>query len=416
MRLGDQSGAADHCPRGWIVRQNKHVNLDPLIAVPIAVACRALGMRLRGDRAAPCPSCGSRDPRAVQIYRDGWYCHRCDTGGPDSKWLIWVAAGGRSTDPREVADLAMSVGLMTPDEAYTPRGEYTPPEAPPPSRAVRDRHPAPREEVARLIRWSSAVGEETGCDSAAWLAGRGLPVPSDPRMARALWCRGELGERLAIEEVEWPGWAVGRGRSGPWCGEGYGLLGVAYGAAGRVGGLRARWVGDADPPRGVKEISPRGHTVRGMVYADEGGRQILRGDLATPGALVIVEGLPDLIAMAEAAAAVGTSTTGCPRVGVWGMWSGSVQPEICETVPRGTVVYVATDDDVGGWTYAAQWADGLDGHDVRRLVPPAGGDWADAREASGTALPLRDLCRTAARYSASEAVSRRVELESRRNL
>lgn len=391
-------------------RQHR-VNLDLLRSTHVATVLQRMGATLRGDRADLCPLCGSRDRRAVQLYRDGGgHCHRCDDGWSDGLALLWGAAGGRSATPRDVGDLAESLGFeVGPEPAQGPTSYTPPPPPPPPSIPKRER--APRADLARLVSWSSEVGEETGCDVAAWLAGRGLPTRVDPRTARALWPLGDLEERLAVHDLAWPAWATEPGRDGgPWCAEGYGLIGCAYGAGGRLEGLRARWTGRGgrgSPPRGPKEISGGGVSVSGLVYADEGGRAILRGDLEVPGALWIVEGLPDLIAVAEAAAQLAPGPTGAPRVGVWGIWSGSLRPEVCETIPESTVVYAATDGDRGGWLYARRIADRLGGHPLRRALPEPGRDWADMREAQGSPLDLRSIARhRSGPYTREEAEER----------
>ncbi len=342
--------------------------IENVEAAGVLAVAQALGLeRVRplGRGLKPCPACGadvrgvsSRDPRGpVGLTRDlgGWECHRCHAKGG----AVQLAAAGRygetlrADDPRwrELREWCESAGLARTDEqgprkARNQRGDPARHVESGPVERFPEREPAPmRPPIDGVARLWSACGPVLDHEQVIeWLRGRALdPCAIEERdLARALPC-----------DLTLPPWASLRG---PWWANGYQLLLGMFGPSGALESVHARNLRadlSEDWPKGA---SPAGFEIRGLVFADRLGVDMLATGSVPhwwPAAesfrVFVAEGLPDFL---TAATFWGDSAETAPAV--LGIVSGSWSPEIAARIPAGTVVTVCTHRDEAGDKYAAR--------------------------------------------------------------
>jgi hypothetical protein len=349
-----------------------------LAALPLLAVAARLGLAVGADDCA-CPACGavhrsgSSGRLAVGVTVRGWHCARCKARGTDAVSLV-LAAVGHVEGPAPAAMMAAAEARWR-----DAGGAVAAREVVVPMPRAKDR-PDPVA-VARL--WAVCVPAVQSPAAMAWAKVRGLDLSAVPDgVMRAMPDPADLTDAedaaasCEASSVR-PEWARFGSQGGglPWARDGYGLLGACYGVGGELVGLRARWVGEREAPKGAKEVSASGVASGGMVYATTGGRGVLSGERRR---VWVCEGLPDLAACVEAAA-----TARARGWGMWGVWSGALSGEVCGAL-AGCEVWVATDDDEAGWDYAARVA-AVTGS-IRRVVVPGGRDWAAARKRLGRAL------------------------------
>ncbi len=164
-----------------------------------------------------------------------------------------------------------------------------------------------------------------------------------------------------------------------WGDAGYQVLLPVYDVSGIVTTARARQIDDAPIPD-AKEILPRGQRGVGLVFADESGVALLRGDTEAITEVWIVEGGPNFLTIAapawalEAGRLVGPVP---PRPGraILGIFSGSWTAEHARRIPVGVRVVIVTDPDAAGDAYARRVSATLwQHHEVVRLVLPSDHD------------------------------------------
>ena len=218
---------------------------------------------------------------------------------------------------------------------------------------VAEERPRPRPPAAEVTAlWEGCRPVTRDAEVAGWLRSRALDpaVVADRDLARAL----PTGLPL-------PSWARCAGRS--WS-DGWRLIVRAWGPSGRLESLRARWVPDAEPPKGVKSAAAAagpGSAV-GLVLADGLGRLVLEQgrvpEVGLPNGLTvcIAEGEPDFLTWGTR---FGDAAYDAPAV--FGVWSGAWSPAVAARIPAGATVVVRTHQDEAGRKYRDRIVAGLAG-------------------------------------------------------
>jgi hypothetical protein len=179
-----------------------------------------------------------------------------------------------------------------------------------------------------------------GDDVAEFLERRGINV--------AGVVERRLASSLRLEAVL-PPWA--KRRTTVWSASGHNLITPMYDEAGMLRSVRARCWGRAAE---LKTLTPAGHRVSGLVFANEAARDLLTGD-ESHDFLVVAEGEVDYLSWA-----VGRDSR--PReFPVIGIASGSWTTDLAARVPDGTRVVIRVDSDQGGDRYAEKIINSLKG-------------------------------------------------------
>lgn len=285
----------------------------------------------------PCPSCGverrhakRRDKRgAIGVRPDGagWRCHECGIGGDVVDLVALVLRGHRFREladvaRREVRDYITRRLVSVPEEPRSARPERP---LPPPT------YP-PRAELGAL--WKACADVCTVAEVEAYLRSRAL----DP----AVIARHDLA-RAVPADVTGPRWAsIG---ITPWCDSGHRLVLPLYDAHGVGRSLLARRVAGGEP----KSIAPKGYERAGLVLADHGFGEMLRGQTSGPQSIVIVEGEIDYLTWAAWGEC--DEQSGRPLL-IVGLVSGAWTPSLAGRIPDDSVIYVRTHTDETGDAYA----------------------------------------------------------------
>lgn len=308
----------------------------------------------------PCPACGSerrhpkrRDKRgAIGVRPDGrgWRCHECELGGDVVDLVALVLGGHRFRDladapRRDVRDWIKRRLVSVPEERPAPR----------PERPAPDPVYPPRDELAAL--WRACADVCTVPDVEAYLRSRAI----DP----AVVAKHDLA-RAVPDDVAGPRWAcIG---ITPWCSSGHRLVLPLYDAGGVGRSLLARRVAGGEP----KSIAPKLYERAGLVLADRGFVEMLKGKSEGPQSIVVLEGEIDYLTWAAWGECDEQHDRPLLCVGlVSGAWTASLAARI----PDDSVIYVRTHTDEQGETYAEQVIRSLEARcDLYRLQ----GDQAQA--------------------------------------
>jgi hypothetical protein len=280
---------------------------------------------------------------------------------PEAEPLLFGAACAAGLPAAEAGDHVrngLKKGAKEPwqglaeDRAQRP---LPPPQKPKPEQTKRI-DPAELEAV-----WSAAQPLSGDPEAVAWAERRGFSVE--------LLERADLF-RVWPESSKLPRWAWGK-KWGRWEESGYRLLCRQFDSRGRLAGLRARSLLEDLPEGWPKAVAPAGASVRGLVMADEGGQRLLRGELEviSPAILehedgskefrgpvvVVVEGETDLAAWVTLLPGLEDG----PEA-VLGLVSGSWSEGLAARVPEGSCLYIRTDLDSAGHSYAGRIAQKID--------------------------------------------------------
>ena len=323
----------------------------------VARVAQAFGLEVGGPERArwvkPCPACGAgtRHPKrgdkrgAVGVSKEGlgWACFECEAKGDavtlaafsvtnaipakgDKRWAdvrrACAERGWCDADPRDGRP-APAVRLVKPPPMPAP----APPKRPPAAEVS-----ALWSSSLRLDAWGPGDGEWCG-EARRYLSGRGF----------------NCGDLAALdvarilpppERYDFPAWWSSR-----WA-KTWRVVVQAFEADGTLASLHGRRV---DGGAEKKTTWPMGAEARGLLMAGPRGRAFLAGELpAPPPAVLVVEGLTDLLAY-EAWAA--TDWHGVPVLAVT---SGGASAFARVRWPAGVPLYVATDNDKTGDEYAEQ--------------------------------------------------------------
>ncbi len=222
--------------------------------------------------------------------------------------------------------------------------------------------PPPRRDISAARVWETALllGDGPALAGIVWAERRGFDPPELLRrdLVRVLSPRSVCPRTLRVGGVSW-------------LEAGYRLLLPIFDAQGELAGVRGRQIDGPEaamsplgegPLPGAKEIMPAGHRAQGLCFADEAGREMLRGQGEAPREVWIVEGGPDFL---TAVSVLGEG----PGHAVLGIFAGSWTAELAAKIPGGARVVIATDPDGPGETYARRIAATLAGRcELMRLV------------------------------------------------
>lgn len=354
--------------------------LDDIAAISISTVAAAAGVEvLRGCWLARCPACNG-EHRSVHDRRRGcarvnddrrvWHCYTCKEGGGTVDLLGRVLFGRRleAGDPawQELRAFGAARGWCSPprEPVVTP----TPRPAPPPAPVEAVSYP-PADEVAALWSACRSLNDVSAVDPAVrWLGReRGLSVRAIAGLDLA---------RVIPAAGPWPSWLpCGLADPAEW-GLTYRIVVPMFDPFGQMRSVRFRavncrfvdgaWI--ALDLGGRKVLNPRGHGYAGLVMADPLAVAVLRGSMdGWDGAVVVVEGEPDLLTWAahpSRAAANGTFA-------VMGLASGSWTPEIAAALPAGSKILLRLHHDDAGDAYAAHVIATCRGrHRISRSRPP----------------------------------------------
>lgn len=288
----------------------------------VADAASRLGLAHARRRWGPCPACRvdrMADRRPPIRIAQGWWCNACGAHGDAVDLAAWVMLGrGTAKGDPELRRVFEFLDGST----SRPTADRPPTEPPPP----------PAAELTAFLRACRPPVEDL--EVKEYLRSRGI----DPAGASAGAIPTNLGARW------WPcRW------SRTWR-----LVVPAFDARGVVRSLHARAVeADRDP----KTRWPLGCGASGLVFADQLGRRLLRGERSS-GTLIVAEGLIDYLHVS--AESGGTAA-------VIAVESGSESAIRLVRLPPDVRVYVATHADLAGDRYAQAVADALAPHPCRRV-------------------------------------------------
>jgi CHC2 zinc finger len=202
-----------------------------------------------------------------------------------------------------------------------------------PSAVRAELHPSP-EDIAGLLAVTIPAHEDD--EASAWLATR--------RLDATVVAAGACLARVVPRGAKVPPWACCNGRS--WAVSGYRVVVPMFGSSSCAPlSVRARRIVPGEP----KAVAPRGHTVRGVVMANQVACRILvehclPTDWPTghPFRVAIAEGEPDFLTLATHWA------TRPPAPAVIGVVSGSWTSDLAACIPDGSLVEIRTDPDPPG--------------------------------------------------------------------
>ena len=327
---------------------------DDIRARGVADVATILGMSKLGRRGyGPCPSCGAlkrhskhRDKRGaigVTLNGKGWSCFQCGARGDCVRLVSYaIGHGGRTrgAEGRAVIEEARRRGLV--DDVRLPIAQ-----APHSALSLEPVFPA-ADELAALMRAARSVDSPGAEPAAAWVHSRGLDPEAVAELCAVAYMAGD---------VDPPSWA-GTSRES-WRESGHRLIVPLYDARGVMRSVRAR---DVTGQARIKELTPTGYRVTGLVMADRKAYRLLKGDaydgsetmpdhVRRVGA-VIAEGTPDWLTVQLSVVA----QRGDDAPAVFGIFSGAWTTEHAAKVPTGTAVLIATDRDPQGDDYTAKIA------------------------------------------------------------
>lgn len=333
------------------------------------------------DVSFPCPACGKErrhtkgpDQRAAAKVGNegGWWCEPCGARG-DAVNLAAVCVTGRlkPASPegwREVRRECAALGLCEADprDATAPTGRKY---EPPPLELRVEQAPARAPTAEVLALWGVAErldavpswddGGRWCGDAQTFLAARGFDVSrlASLDVARILPTEGRHA---------WPGWWPASWSTS------WRLAVPLYGLGAELVGLQARAIDGAD----LKTMNPKGVSIRGGFFADDGGLEVLRGTWSG-GAVVLVEGLTDFLTAAQLAADLEPNR----RPAVLGLVAGSAQALATMKLEASCRLVVMTDNDATGEKYFEQVKKALPGlSGVRVRLLPLGDKRADLND------------------------------------
>lgn len=326
-----------------------------VLAVAQAFDVDVHGARLKSGGYFACPACGAEkrhsrthDHRgAVGVRRDdkGWRCFQCDERGDPVTLAAWLVSGKSNLDGEAgvaVLRACAERGLCTPftDNKQTaqkirPRVVPLPP---PPPRGF----PPPDKldalwSATRPVNRTNADPHVLDVAAMFYLARRGWFPP-------ALAALDIVRVTPLPDAYTWPSWW----RRG-WTLD-HRLVMRAYDAGGNVRSIHGRSITPGATP---KTRWPSGYDAAPLLFADANGVAMLRGE-SKPARIVIVEGMPDTIAMALQIA------DDAPNWAVLGITNGSA-PALGQVAwPHGVPVVLMLHDDDTGRKYIA---------DARAAIP-----------------------------------------------
>lgn len=284
----------------------------------------------------PCPRCGGKDRfRLIDRHAGAVLCNACFSrcNGDGISALMWLRG---CAFPEALHALGQHLGVAIEQPA---RGGFdrsrlppSPPRAPDAPR-VESRAGWTRDDArvtwAAAAAWARSDDAETLERTAAawaWLADRGLT---------GAWETGYLGVLHDLETGRLPEPAR------RWLSSGHVILAPLFDGAGDVQEVAARTI---QPDKQPKVLTAKGSKVRGLIYASQAGRRLLRGGLREAGAVVLGEGLTDAMALA-----------GCASVPALAARSASDKPEsYIGPWASGRTVLLAFDADEAGEAAAAK--------------------------------------------------------------
>lgn len=281
------------------------------------------------------------------------HCFACSESWDIFAIIAQVHRLDEKKDFREVMRIAAElVGLwdiVDSLEGRIERRERTAPALPPQVQPQEPTYP-PRDEVLDLIA-ACGLCDNDGAVS-GWLGGRKLDAHQVDVRA--------LAYALPLDAGRIPQWSQW------WTRTGHRLIVPLFDAAGEIRSVRA---GTTLPKEQLgdmpKRLAPKGFTSKGLVMADELGREILRGGTWPEWhrgkmQVVISEGEPDWMAWATKYPLGAPLPWAC-----FGVYSGGWTQEHGARIPAGAVVSVRTDLDDAGRRFAEQIKQTLAHCDVR---------------------------------------------------
>lgn len=383
---------------GWI---------DSVKLVALADVFEHLGIgQVRGRTCAPCPQCNAetrsgsdkRGPMNVH-HRDGrdlWHCKACESGGDGIAAVSYALAGSLFSDCHDEDKNRIRAWFADRGWCEPRQGHRVPVVRPRPPKVRRlgvehiraNLDPPPADEVRAL--WAQCqhpLYGNAGGQVMFYLQDRGYNAT---QIAAMKVCRAvplELQDRPRW----WPAsWLLPRTPEPPWFrwsdgvktetdeppATNFRLIFPAFTAAGRFASLHARRVPWYDGARACCEACgsrlpkvpkliercecgwrprrkttwPAGFNAEGLLFADRGGAELLRGKPRHTTVLV-VEGVTDLLRASLLADQAG--------VAVLGFASGGTKALGDIRWPEGVTVGIATDEDKAGEQYAEAAAQAL---------------------------------------------------------
>ncbi|MEQ8461757.1 MAG: virulence-associated E family protein [Sandaracinaceae bacterium] len=309
--------------------------------VSVAQVATALGCAVKAGRSswqiAPCPACGAErragakkrgDKRgAVGSSREnprGWKCQACEQTG-DALHFVALHLTGRRMGGLNDSERA-EVRRWCEDFLGSPVGREPPPEP-------EELPYIPEDELEDF--WSRCVPVVDDPEVRAFLERR--------RVDPALVAERDLARALPKGLRRLPQWA--RFASGrPWTEHGNRLIVPAFDHHGARRSVIGRNV------RKPKSVGPTERNRKGLVLACPLGRHLLEHGAVPPTLgerprVVLGEGEVDFLAWA-------TEPYRGERYASWGIFSGSLRPELFDRLPTGMTVVCATDADPPGDRYA----------------------------------------------------------------
>jgi len=285
----------------------------------------------RSGSFGPCPACGaerrgSSDKRGpIGFRRDdkGWKCHSCGTAGSGIDLVAVRLCGMKFKDADGSTKDRVGEWFSGPKSITSPM--------PKPTKKSLGDFP-PQEEVVSLWKRSSTLSQLSNDHEVfTFLKSRNLHLVSLAQTGIA---------RVTPErkDYQWPKWWPG-GRAVKWR-----LIVPAFDAKGNFRSLHARAI--KETAKSPKTLWPSGFQAGGLFMPNRSAIKMMRGEQQELDGLLFVEGITDFIKATTEAKREGLS------LAIVGGTSGSFSAVGKMKIPDGIKIYIGTDPDQKGDSYA----------------------------------------------------------------
>ena len=300
--------------------------------VPVRMIAQKLGLSSgRSGSFGPCPHCGalargSSDKRGPLGFRrddKGWKCHKCGMAGSGIDLVSVRLCGLKFRDADSQTKDKVSLWFQGPNAIETPM---------PKPAVVNGEDFPPREEVLDLWKESYSLNKlEENHSVFKFLRSRNLHLVSlsQTGIARV------TPDRNAYR---WPKWWPG-GRSMKWR-----LIVPAFDSKGQFRSIHARAISETN--NAPKTLWPSGFQAAGLFMPNRFAVKMMRSEKQDIDGLMFVEGITDFIKASTEAQREGL------KLAILGGTSGSFSSVSKLSIPEGIKIYIGTDPDAKGDTYA----------------------------------------------------------------
>ena len=304
--------------------------------VPVQAVAQKLGLTPgKSGSFGPCPCCGSvvrgstdkRGPIGIRRDQKGWKCHKCGMVGSGIDLVAARLCGLKFKDADSQTKDKVNAWFQGSDV----REDVLSKPMPKPTVKLDGDFP-PREEVMGLWKSSHTLNRlEENHEVFEFLKLRKVHLAS-------LSQTGVVRVTPDRNQYRWPKWWPG-GRSMKWR-----LIVPAFDSKGQFRSIHARAIGETN--NAPKTLWPSGFQASGLFMPNRFAVKMMRKEDQDIDGLIFVEGITDFIKVSTEAHREGL------KLAVLGGTSGSFSSVSKLSIPSGVKVYIGTDPDAKGDSYA----------------------------------------------------------------